>query len=63
MIARSDLSNMFLKNVTINSVNGTIPEALWALFQMTFAIITPALMIGCDHLPCSPRPIAVPPYE
>jgi Amt family ammonium transporter len=24
----------------------TIPEALWALYQMTFAIITPALMVG-----------------
>jgi len=28
------------------SVSGTIPEALFALFQMTFAIITPALIIG-----------------
>eukprot|EP00240_Pyramimonas_obovata_P001992 CAMPEP_0118921396 /NCGR_PEP_ID=MMETSP1169-20130426/696_1 /TAXON_ID=36882 /ORGANISM="Pyramimonas obovata, Strain CCMP722" /LENGTH=532 /DNA_ID=CAMNT_0006862111 /DNA_START=40 /DNA_END=1638 /DNA_ORIENTATION=+ len=41
-----DFSNVFLKNVTTASVNGTIPEALWVLFQMTFAIITPALMIG-----------------
>lgn len=28
------------------SVSGTIPEGLFALFQMTFAIITPALIIG-----------------
>ena len=28
------------------SVSGTIPEALFALFQMTFAIITPALIVG-----------------
>lgn len=28
------------------SVWQTIPEALWALYQMTFAIITPALMVG-----------------
>jgi hypothetical protein len=36
----------FLNGITMQSVNGTIPEALWALFQMTFAIITPALMVG-----------------
>lgn len=41
-----DFSKVFLKGVTPLSVTGTIPEALWALFQMTFAIITPALMIG-----------------
>ena len=29
-----------------DTVAGTIPEALFALFQMTFAIITPALIIG-----------------
>ncbi len=29
-----------------DSVSGTIPEGLFALFQMTFAIITPALIIG-----------------
>jgi len=29
-----------------NSVSGTIPEGLFALFQMTFAIITPALIVG-----------------
>ncbi|MCU7800543.1 MAG: ammonium transporter [gamma proteobacterium symbiont of Lucinoma myriamae] len=29
-----------------NTVSGTIPEALFALFQMTFAIITPALIVG-----------------
>ncbi|MCP3850298.1 MAG: ammonium transporter [Gammaproteobacteria bacterium] len=28
------------------SVSGTIPEGLFALFQMTFAIITPALIVG-----------------
>lgn len=35
-----------LAGVTAASVAGTIPEALWVLYQMTFAIITPALMIG-----------------
>ncbi len=29
-----------------DSVSGTIPEGLFALFQMTFAIITPALIVG-----------------
>ncbi len=29
-----------------SSVSGTIPEGLFALFQMTFAIITPALIVG-----------------
>ena len=28
------------------SVQGTIPESAFALFQMTFAVITPALVIG-----------------
>jgi Amt family ammonium transporter len=36
----------FLAGVTIDSVNGSIPETLWVMFQMTFAIITPALIIG-----------------
>jgi len=35
-----------LAGVSMASVAGTIPEALWVLYQMTFAIITPALMIG-----------------
>lgn len=35
-----------LTGVTAASVVGTIPEALWVLYQMTFAIITPALMVG-----------------
>eukprot|EP00238_Polyblepharides_amylifera_P011388 CAMPEP_0196575122 /NCGR_PEP_ID=MMETSP1081-20130531/4674_1 /TAXON_ID=36882 /ORGANISM="Pyramimonas amylifera, Strain CCMP720" /LENGTH=547 /DNA_ID=CAMNT_0041893325 /DNA_START=116 /DNA_END=1759 /DNA_ORIENTATION=+ len=40
------LDKSFLSGITMASVQGTIPEALWALFQMTFAIITPALMVG-----------------
>ena len=40
------LSAAFLNGVTIDSVSGTIPETLWVMFQMTFAIITPALIIG-----------------
>jgi len=41
-----DLSNLFMKSIDINSTSGTIPESLFATFQMTFAIITPALIIG-----------------
>ncbi len=39
-------SAAFLAGVTVDSVNGSIPETLWVMFQMTFAIITPALIIG-----------------
>ena len=42
-----DLNNFFLVNVNIDSLVGTIPEFLFIMFQMTFAIITPALIIGC----------------
>jgi len=35
-----------MAGVNINSVSGSIPESLFAAFQMTFAIITPALIIG-----------------
>lgn len=42
-----DLDNFFLTNVNIDSLVGTIPEFLFIMFQMTFAIITPALIIGC----------------
>ncbi len=41
-----DLSNLFMANVTKEAMSGTIPEALFAGFQMTFAVITPALIVG-----------------
>ena len=41
-----DLSNLFMGAVTVESVSGTIPESLFGAFQMTFAVITPALIIG-----------------
>ena len=41
-----DFGNMFLKSITMDSVNGSIPASLFAIFQMTFAIITPALIVG-----------------
>ncbi|BCS95904.1 ammonium transporter [Desulfoluna limicola] len=37
---------LFLKGITIHSVTGTIPELLFVVFQMTFACITVALIIG-----------------
>lgn len=40
------LSKMFLFGVARDSVSGTIPETLFVMFQMTFAIITPALIVG-----------------
>ena len=40
------LGNMFLGGINLDSMVGTIPESLFAAFQMTFAIITPALVIG-----------------
>ncbi len=39
-------SNFFLANVTRDAVNGSIPDSVFSLFQMTFAIITPALIVG-----------------
>jgi Amt family ammonium transporter len=41
-----DLSALFLKGMGYDSLNGTIPESVFMTFQMTFAIITPALIIG-----------------
>ena len=38
--------NLLLMNVGVDSVSGTIPESVFQMFQLTFAIITPALMVG-----------------
>jgi ammonium transporter, Amt family len=40
------LDKAFLKGVTVEALQGTIPETVFMAFQMTFAIITPALIIG-----------------
>jgi Amt family ammonium transporter len=40
------LGNTFLNQLNVDSMSGTIPESLFMTFQMTFAIITPALMVG-----------------
>ncbi|HSO08067.1 MAG TPA: ammonium transporter, partial [Pelomicrobium sp.] len=39
-------SKMFLAGITPDSLSGTIPEYLFAVFQLTFAAITPALIVG-----------------
>ena len=41
-----DFSKIMLKGVTSESFVGTIPETLFVVFQMTFCIITPALIVG-----------------
>ena len=41
-----DLSSMFLAGIERDSMAGSIPESLFVMFQMTFAIITPALVVG-----------------
>ncbi len=40
------LDKAFLNGVDVDSLAGTIPEILFFAFQMTFAIITPALIVG-----------------
>ena len=37
---------LFLAGMTVESMSGTIPESVFMTFQMTFAIITPALIAG-----------------
>ena len=37
---------LFLKSLTVESITGSIPESVFLMFQMTFAIITPALIVG-----------------
>ncbi len=41
-----NLSKAFLSSVTRDSLTGTLPESVFFVFQMTFAIITPALIVG-----------------
>ena len=41
-----NLDKLFLNGVSLDSLSGDIPETLFVMFQMTFAIITPALVVG-----------------
>lgn len=40
------LANLFLSGLTKEALVGTFPESVFVTFQMTFAIITPALIVG-----------------
>ena len=40
------LNLAMMSSITVDSLTGTIPESVFATFQMTFAIITPALIVG-----------------
>jgi ammonium transporter, Amt family len=40
------LSKAFFAGVEESTLSGTIPETVFAMFQLTFAIITPALVVG-----------------
>ncbi|UCH54365.1 MAG: ammonium transporter [Pseudomonadota bacterium] len=40
------LSKSFLDGITGTTLKGTIPETVFVMFQLTFAIITPALVVG-----------------
>ena len=41
-----NLDKMFLSGITEDTLSGGIPEILFVMFQMTFVIITPALIVG-----------------
>jgi Amt family ammonium transporter len=41
-----DLGNVFLAAMGPDDLSGTIPSMAFAMFQMTFAVITPALIVG-----------------
>ncbi|MDA7841848.1 ammonium transporter [Gammaproteobacteria bacterium] len=40
------LDKLFMSGVTNQSLSGDIPETVFSMFQLTFAIITPALIVG-----------------
>lgn len=40
------LSRVLFAGLEVDSVHGSIPESVYAMFQLTFAIITPALVVG-----------------
>lgn len=41
-----DFGNVLFAGISMDTMNGSIPASLFAIFQMTFAIITPALIVG-----------------
>ena len=41
-----NFDNFLMGNISKDSMSGDIPESVFAIFQMTFAVITPALIVG-----------------
>jgi len=41
-----DLGKAFMSGIGPDTLSGTIPESVFSMFQLTFAIITPALIVG-----------------
>lgn len=41
-----DKSLLFLNHIQEATLSGTIPESVWVTFQMTFIIISPAIIVG-----------------
>ena len=41
-----DLSRAFMAGIEVDTLSGTIPESVFFMFQLTFAVITPALIVG-----------------
>ena len=41
-----NLDKAFHNGITFDTLKGTIPESVFSTFQLTFAIITPALIVG-----------------
>lgn len=41
-----NVDNLFLNQLTRDSLTGTYPETVWIIFQLTFAILAPALIVG-----------------
>jgi len=41
-----NLDKAFLAGVGVDTLSGSIPESVFSMFQLTFAIITPALIVG-----------------
>ncbi len=41
-----DLDKLFLAGIDVDTASGPLPEIVFVIFQMTFAIITPALILG-----------------
>lgn len=40
------LGKVFLSGIGVGTLSGTIPESVFFMFQMTFAVITPVLIVG-----------------